>query len=245
MKDKYAGDVNDFAKYGLLRWLASGPERLRLGVIWYLTPEAPGGDGGRVQYLSTAEPNRFSSADRELFQKLGAIVADQQRSTAEIARRDILPADTVYYAEPIVSRRRAEWFLAGSEALSGCDLVFLDPDNGLAPPQRAKAAAMHATLDEVQALRSQGHSVVVIQFLNRRAAHVMQLRTWLSQVSLHSHDLLPAPWAFHWRTGSSLGFMIIPSTRHAATLVKRLQSLAHSPWAGLFDVYVNEPAPDA
>jgi len=46
MKNQYVGDICDFAKYGLLRWLSSaGPSRLRVGVIWYLTENAPTGDG--------------------------------------------------------------------------------------------------------------------------------------------------------------------------------------------------------
>ncbi len=34
MQDHYVGDIRDFAKYGLLRWLCR-PEGARLGVVWY------------------------------------------------------------------------------------------------------------------------------------------------------------------------------------------------------------------
>ena len=44
MQNRYVGDVCDFGKLGLLRFLSgctdSSPEpRLRLGLIWYLCPD--------------------------------------------------------------------------------------------------------------------------------------------------------------------------------------------------------------
>ena len=37
MQDRYAGDVGDFVKYGLLRAIREGK---RLGIAWYLHPNA-------------------------------------------------------------------------------------------------------------------------------------------------------------------------------------------------------------
>ena len=37
MQDRYAGDVGDFMKFGLLRAVSGGVLPLRLGVNWYLT----------------------------------------------------------------------------------------------------------------------------------------------------------------------------------------------------------------
>ena len=43
MQDRYVGDVGDFVKYGLLRAIRGTK---RLGVAWYLHPDAgPAGDG--------------------------------------------------------------------------------------------------------------------------------------------------------------------------------------------------------
>jgi hypothetical protein len=65
VQDRYAGDVGDFLKLGLLRQLiASGdsPPSLRLGVVWYLVPdEAHNSDGRHVGYLSAG-----STAGRSL-----------------------------------------------------------------------------------------------------------------------------------------------------------------------------------
>ena len=52
MQDRYAGDIGDFGKYGLLRALCG--EALRLGVLWYAfegdRKRAPN-DGKRIDYL--------------------------------------------------------------------------------------------------------------------------------------------------------------------------------------------------
>lgn len=47
MQDRYVADVGDFGKYGLLCYLAgitcdSNEDKLKLGVIWYLTPSSHG-----------------------------------------------------------------------------------------------------------------------------------------------------------------------------------------------------------
>ena len=66
MQNAYAGDIGDFAKYGLLRALCG--ER-KLGVAWYLHPSQPrvqsGGDGRFTQYLLDAA--RWSALDPKLF----------------------------------------------------------------------------------------------------------------------------------------------------------------------------------
>lgn len=59
MQNRFAGDIGDYGKYGLLRALAKLP--LRLGVIWYLTPDGDSG-GNRTGYLQM--PERFRSCDR-------------------------------------------------------------------------------------------------------------------------------------------------------------------------------------
>jgi len=55
VQDRYAGDVGDFGKYGLLRALCK--DDLSLGVVWYLVPDEEGtGDGGHVGVLGQDVP---------------------------------------------------------------------------------------------------------------------------------------------------------------------------------------------
>lgn len=75
MQNRYAGDIGDFAKYGLLRAIREGK---RLGIAWYLNPDrGPAGDGRHIEYLD--DPDRFRSLDPELFDILGDLVPDHRR----------------------------------------------------------------------------------------------------------------------------------------------------------------------
>ena len=50
MQDRYTGDIGDFGKLGLLRWLSTS---LSIGVNWYLVPdESHNGDGRHTNYVT-------------------------------------------------------------------------------------------------------------------------------------------------------------------------------------------------
>ena len=54
MKNQYFGDVNDYKKYGLLRYLGRSG-RSNLAVCWSLTEDDSRSDGSRVRYLNDPE----------------------------------------------------------------------------------------------------------------------------------------------------------------------------------------------
>ena len=59
MQDRYAGDLGDFLKLGLLRWLVApsfdAPPH-RLGVVWYLAPdESHNADGKHIAYWARSD----------------------------------------------------------------------------------------------------------------------------------------------------------------------------------------------
>lgn len=71
MQDRYAGDVGDFVKLGLLRALSSGK---RLGVSWYRFPdEGHNGDGRHIGYFD--QPLQYEALDSELFHHLREVVS--------------------------------------------------------------------------------------------------------------------------------------------------------------------------
>lgn len=65
VQDRYAGDLGDYLKFGLLRSLAStdSPASLRLGVVWYWTlDEAHNADGKHIGYLQPSHRQRLAWA---------------------------------------------------------------------------------------------------------------------------------------------------------------------------------------
>lgn len=149
MQDRWVGDVGDFPKFGLLRWLTgmTGPameKPLRLGVVWYRRPSEPS-NGGIIGYLSRTPDNheKFHSCDPYLYGALKGLVFGDKRLLWAIEHSVILPANTIYYDECLSyddlgnrqvakKERRKEWLTCARKAVEEAAIVFVDPDNGMA-----------------------------------------------------------------------------------------------------------------
>ena len=170
MQDRYAGDVGDYVKLGLLRALL--PNR-RLGVAWYRYPdENQSGDGQKLDYLD--QEDDYQNLDPELFNHLREIVKENKRSIASL--QPMLGENAVFSDEcvdagkvnaPERSDWRRAWFDRVMHALSGCDLVFADPDNGIVDDvddgddrRKQRAFGKRMPLAEVQAL-ARGRCAVI------------------------------------------------------------------------------------
>lgn len=154
MQDRYVGDIGDYAKYGLLRSLTGaqqGTPDLSLGVHWYLAcPRRLGEltrsqvDGMHVGYLN--QPSRYRPADPDLYDVLHDIVRRDDRRLSAIEESQILGANTRWFGDlldfsdmpalsPAGRERREEmrrrWHAAAMQNLTGSDIIFADPDNGL------------------------------------------------------------------------------------------------------------------
>jgi hypothetical protein len=98
MQDRYAGDLGDFLKLGLLRWLVAPSFEappLRLGVVWYLAPdESHNADGKHVAYLDpqSSAGLKLRPLDADLYDRLAAMVAGGVRSVAQLEAFGVLPA---------------------------------------------------------------------------------------------------------------------------------------------------------
>ena len=135
--------MGEFGTYGLLRALAGPADaRHRLGVVWWLVADEPGNnDGGYTEYLAPKHEQRFRPCDPPLFDSLREIVSADRRNVAAIAESPTLPPGAVFY-ERLLSyeglepaqrlQARDGWCSDALDATEGCDLVFLDPDNGVA-----------------------------------------------------------------------------------------------------------------
>jgi hypothetical protein len=198
MQNRYVGDIGDFVKLGILRALGSAG---RLGVAWWLHPdEGHNADGRHTTYLGREAWRRL---DPPLFDALKAIVEAEQRNVAALQGADLLPG-ALYAIEPIptegpaLARRRAReaWFEGLTSQLATCDLVFVDPDNGLETSRFSPAArrcAKCVSLAELIALATPGRTLLVYHHQTRRVGgHEAELAHWGARLQSAGFTLVDA-----------------------------------------------------
>lgn len=118
-----------------------------------------------------------------LFDTLVTVNREPRRHVDLIARAGVLGDKAVFVKDPVPGRAvtqlvlrraaRTSWWAAARKAVSGVDVVFLDPDNGLRPPSAIAGRAgddKYAGLNELDDLVTDGHAVLIYQHLDRTMA---------------------------------------------------------------------------
>lgn len=236
MQDQYVADVGDFGKYGLLRALTGmlpvGTPILRLGVVWYLTPSDGSSDGGHRGYLAPANAKRFRPCDPELHDALLRI-HNLELSVAAVAQSGVLPGDTVYCDEVVPpGALRGWWANAAFEAVRGCDLVFVDPDNGLVPKSVGRLSARApkcAFVDELQRGIRPEQSLVAYHHLDRSGSAAVQAQRHLMTLREAFPDHA-APWAVRFRRGTGRLYLVVPAIGYDGLLRERRDALLAGTW---------------
>lgn len=251
IQDRYTGDVGDFGKYGLLKALCGTD--FKLGVIWYLVPnENHNNDGKHTAYLKEKNQGKFRPCDSELYDKLKNIVTEGSRKVDSIKEFKVLPENTVYYAKPLTFKdmpgnslraieqrisMRKQWLDEALIATSSCDIVFLDPDNGLdvssTKPYQSKGPK-YVYFNELIPFVNRDQSIVIYQHLSRNGSALEQIEYRLSQISaLFKEDL--EPWALQYHRGTARAFLIVPNKKHRNLLYSRTEAFLNSPWSKHFN----------
>lgn len=212
MKEQYVGDENDYRKYALLRHFAAEGS-LRIGVCWMLTPA----DGRRNGNLTTYLDAPPLCDDEQLFAQLKQIAQVEGSRRLHLVERDKLIPGAIYFDEFISDRAglRRAFFESALDSLGRADLIFFDPDNGVAPRSVARGApnsGEYIYRDEIHDAYIAGHSVLVYQHFIReeRPAHIERLAIDLA-VCAPAAQL----WCF-WTTRTAFFLMIHP--RHVLKL---------------------------
>jgi hypothetical protein len=141
----------------------------------------------RASRLLPPTPHLFHNLERHfLGDRLSQILATNQRTLSQVENNDILPTNTLFYGTAIPApnvpcfsdaareaqtRLRAAWFEEGFKNLSEAELVFLDPDNGMAAKRAKKhwrGSVKYVFEDEVTDWLNRGQSVVLYQHQQRR-----------------------------------------------------------------------------
>jgi len=247
MQDRYVGDVGDFAKYALLRSIVSH-RSIRLGIIWCLfRDESHNADGRHTSYLRRPE---FRRLDPDLHDRLALIVSSDHRSVQKICTAGIFPSGTISCDLPVsassqvgVERaareaHRAKWLATALAITTKCNVVFLDPDNGLqvpSVPRHYPKAGKYIFWDELRSFWERGQSLIVYHHLNRRASVRDQTKAIKRKFKEKFPDASMIAYLL-FRRGSCRHFWIVGQVQHASILQSKIEALLDSGWSEYFEV---------
>lgn len=246
MQSKYVGDIGDFGKHGLLRYLSGltdpGTDEpdLRIGLVWYLTPDqCCNRDGRHVGYLEDTPRNRrvFEACDPFLWNALKEVVDNDRRCVHRIPTIDILPQGTTFYDAPLcyppytnrIMREmlRERWFQGAFQATEDADIVLLDPDNGLGRDEARyrQEGPKFAYMDDLQAFWDRGQSIILYQHLGMG----VPAEDFIGQKArlIRTEVGVVETFALRFR---GRAFIVIPQPLHEGQLRARVGRLLRSPW---------------
>jgi hypothetical protein len=234
VRHNFVNDIGDYAKYALLRALcASAQPAIRLGVIWYLTEHVErNNDGRKRSHLLTAG---WDDLDPELLVTLrrieNSVQGQDQLNLSLIEAAGVLPPNTSYFSEPIpraagTARQRvserAAWFERAREAVAHCDLVFVDPDNGLevrSVPVNSPQSGKYTMVAEISALLNSGAGVVLYQHGSRTPWPVQRERVCAQLAAGTEHKL--AIRSLRFGAFGARAFFCITSNQRSSDVVER------------------------
>lgn len=237
MQNRYTGDIGDFGKLGLLRQLSR--TGLSIGVNWYLTlDEIHNGDGRHISYLKNGA---FRACDEQLWSALGEIVDSGKREVGALERPDILQA-TFYsklldFAGADKSERqtlRWEWHSRALQQLQNCDIVFVDPDNGLIVPSAdgTPKSNKFVLLFELAEYYRAGASVIYYQHKARRPDYfyIAQNKQLIASGAFPNAETL----GLKFKTTSQRYYFCLMQPQHATIMTHCVERMLKTPWDNHF-----------
>lgn len=248
MQDKYVADIGDFGKYALLKHLCQG-SATRLGVVWYWVDpddtdrEHQRNDGKHISYLGVNRKNpdlNLRKRDPDLFDQLHGLVTRNERGIRYVESYALLGNDTIFCSDSVssatIDKKRNDWFGNALNTVENADIVFLDPDNGLASCECDGSKVGHAKFvlrSELVAFWGGGkkksggaRALVLYHHPGRSTDHDTQIRALKNELEslLPGSSVLP----LRYRRGTSRAYFVIVPESNAAQWIQSLNSFAVS-----------------
>lgn len=226
MQDRYAGDVGDYGKLALLR--AMEAQGFKLGINWYRTETAAYEihDDGKYRI-----PKVFAECDPQLSAALNAIFdSADSRSVQKLEQANLLRCK--YFVHDLVPRanqERFDWHRQALAHFADCDLVFLDPDNGLnvkSVKPGSQKSVKYVWIDEITDYVRAKKSVIFYNHRPRKKADA-----YFSEYSARLAAMEKPVYVLTFPRRSIRDYFIIPaSSSQEAKIRAALHSLEVSPF---------------
>ena len=235
MKNQYVGDIGDYGKYGLLRFLAS--HGIKIGVNWYLTENDGSTDGRFTTYLKNPAERVY---DPELFDALQNITDCPDKTVKMIEQARIIP-DAEFFSELLKSSslkssvrewNRRLWFNNSTLMLKNAELIFADPDNGISyrKTARTKDSEKYILPEDVAEYYNSGKNVVYYCHKGRRKREAWEQAK--AEIRNHIRDAQLLAVTCHRGTQRSYIFVLHPDCYMKYERI--ITAFLESEWGNLF-----------
>lgn len=238
MQNRYACDVGDFGKLGMLRLIEK--QGLSVGVNWYLVAdESHNNDGKHVGYI---HDKKFATCDDELLCALEHILGQKDRSVYALEKAHLLENDKFFSDElckPSESEYAARklWHQRALEELNDCDIIFLDPDNGLIPPSVGRGSdksIKYVLPEEIIDYYKAGYSVV---FYNHRTRESLDKYLTRFTKLFGAEDLSGATIkGISYKRGTVRDYFFILQEKHVEQVQNVFKQMMSGKWSEHFQV---------
>ena len=240
MKNQYVGDIGDYGKYGLLRFLAQ--QGIAIGVNWYLTENDKTGQGGDNSYL---DREKDAKIDPAVFRTLESIVHNYgpKEKTVRMIQDAVLIPNAVYYDDELKLQNRAPedrmmerrfWYNRSILQLRSAELIFADPDNGISyrVTARSKTGEKYIFPEEVAGYYYRGKDVVFYCHKGRRG-----LDAW-EKVLQDVTAFIPQASVFElsFRGGPARSYIFVIHPEHEQHYQPILQEFCAGSWKARFSL---------
>ena len=155
----------------------------------------------------------------------------------------MLPESTCYFGEFVHNCgqhnwKRSSWFDRAKDAVQGCDMVFVDPDNGIAGPNHrpeSVGGGKHISLEEISDLASNHPCVGIYHHFDRSAAHTRQMQIQIDRLKLIApiHLVL----GLRYRRISPRAYFLLFRPNLAASVERAVNVLCSKPWDTHFELH--------
>ncbi len=168
MKAQYVGDIGDFGKVLLLKYLAE--IGFKIGVNWVLTKNDNRGDGKHREYVEYRERDCLCCCDDEVFTRILPL-AKMEKNDRKIEELENLISSfskrVVFYSKRYIGgRKRKDYEDEAFAELSPdlAELVFFDPDNGVDGEEGT--SSKHVYFSDLKRYWARGQSVLTYHHLS-------------------------------------------------------------------------------
>lgn len=236
MQDRYAGDIGDYGKIGLLKCFQS--HGFNIGVNWYrvstLDVEKKKDGSYKQNDGRFLIPDKLAECDPVLADKLTAI-AKGIRSVVSIQNAELIPG-AIYYDEFLTVDGRTEWHEKAKKLFEKVNLVFMDPDNGLlvkSVGKKSKRSVKYAFYEEVKEFVDSGKSVLVYNHRCRKAEreYFLDIEEKLQKELMVYRDVIQE---ITFPKGSIRDYFAIPACKeHYEMFHEAFSDMKNSKWGQL------------